>query len=387
MNPNLTNLYSQLHTHLSTSSLHRKREYEEFCASKGLQPHKIPDFLDVRFRTITSCADWMEKDDRCLYLWFQKLTLEIKQGVHKDVTPAEQFILKEFSSNYITLRLCNKFILDVSGPILTLINHFESEDPKIYERFDVLGDFLVTFMAKFLKDGGQKKNGSAVTTKDLLNVDVNDKNLQLSNNLIYLGPKVESFLEELGFTRSSPELAPWMEMVRAFYCEALTKAQKYFRAPLSSRVLRACDIFDPKVLFSTPLDEVKNKFRTVASRFTNVIRPEEIPDLLDQVSSLHAKTKVKEFAAVLTPVKVFSRLVTWQDGQYCLVGRLGCAMLSVHNSGSMAERDFSLQVTDFNQMNLSKFEMFLELFSGGPKKECNEPVKIKSKTEYEEQEC
>ena len=33
LNPNLTNLFGQLHTHLSTSSLHRMREYEEFCHS------------------------------------------------------------------------------------------------------------------------------------------------------------------------------------------------------------------------------------------------------------------------------------------------------------------------------------------------------------------
>ena len=72
LNPNLKNLFGQLHTHLSTSSLHRMREYAEFCHSKGLEAHRIPDFLDVRFRTITNCAEWMEKDDRCSYLWFEK---------------------------------------------------------------------------------------------------------------------------------------------------------------------------------------------------------------------------------------------------------------------------------------------------------------------------
>ena len=54
LNPNLTNLFSQLHTYLSTSFLHRMREYQEFCLSQGQQPHRIPDFLDVRFRTITN---------------------------------------------------------------------------------------------------------------------------------------------------------------------------------------------------------------------------------------------------------------------------------------------------------------------------------------------
>ena len=194
-------------------------------------------------------------------------------------------------------------------------------------------------------NGGKKKDEETATTRDLLNLDVSDKKLQLTDKNLYLGPKVEAFLDKLGLTRSSPELASWLKDVRAFYCEALTKAQKYFRAPLTSKVLRACDIFDPKELFTSDLDDVKNKFTTVASRFKNVINPAQIPELLDQVSSLHARKDVQELAEVQTPVQIFSRLLTWREGKYILVGRLGCAMLCVHNSGSMAERDFSLMVS------------------------------------------
>ena len=165
-------------------------------------------------------------------------------------------------------------------------------------------------------------------------------------------------MDKLGLTRSSPELTSWLKDVRAFYCEALIKAQKYFRAPLTSKVNRACDIFDPKVLFTTSLDEVKSNFKTVASRFQNVISPAEIPELLDQVASLHARNDVKEFAAVQTPVQIFSRLLTWREGKYSLVGRLGCAMLSVHNSGSMAERDFSLMVYKLKML----FLIYLHIF-------------------------
>ena len=207
----------------------------------------------------------------------------------------------------------------------------------------MLGDLLITFMAKFMKNGGRKPEKDNITTKDLLDVDVSDKSFQLSDKQIYLGPKVEAFLVELNLNRSSPELAPWLEKVREFYCEALAKAQKYFRAPMISKVLRACDVFDPKVLFSSTL-EAKNKFKTVASKFSNVIKIEQIPELLDQVASLHAREKVKEFAAQMTPVHFFSRLVTWRDGKYSLIGILGCAVLSIHNSSAMAERDFSLQV-------------------------------------------
>ena len=40
---------------------------------------------------------------------------------------------------------------------------------------------MVTFMAKFMKSGGGQKKGSNLTTKDFLNVDVMDKEIQLSD--------------------------------------------------------------------------------------------------------------------------------------------------------------------------------------------------------------
>ena len=158
---------------------------------------------------------------------------------------------------------------------------------------------------------------------------------------------MEAFIEELGLTRSSQELVPWLEKVRAFYCEALAKAQKYFRNPLTSKVLRSCDILEQNVFFSTPLDIAEEKFKAIASRFSNVIKIAELPELLDQVACLHGKSKVRERAAFLTPVQFFSRLTSFNSGQFSLVGRLGSALLSVHNSGSNAERDFSLMVRLF----------------------------------------
>ena len=68
LNPILTSLYSHLHSYLSSASLHRLRKYQEFCHEQGLESHSIPKFFDVRFRTITACARWMEEDIWCLYL-------------------------------------------------------------------------------------------------------------------------------------------------------------------------------------------------------------------------------------------------------------------------------------------------------------------------------
>ena len=279
-----------------------------------------------------------------MYGWFSKLTDDVKQGRVKDLTSAETFILKHFSSNIIPLRMTNQFIIDVSSPILTVINHFESETPNIFDRFGTIVNFFTTFLAKFLKNGGLEEGEDTVTPKQLLNINVRDRSLQLSNKEIYVGPKVEAFLTQLGLTKQSTELIPWFDQVRAFYCEALEKAQKYFRPSLTSKLLKYCDVFDPKIFFATPLDDLKKKFQYISEKFPNVISMPEIPSVLDAVASLKGRSKAKEAATLFTPAKFFSTLLRWQDGQYKLIGKLGCAILVIYGSSTSAERDFSLMV-------------------------------------------
>ena len=343
LNPNLTSLYSQLHSYLSSASLHRLREYQEFCNVKGLETHSIPKFFDVRFRTISACAQWMEKDFRCLYLWFSKLTDEVKNGSHKDINATEEFILQHFSSNIIGVMLCNLFITDVGKPIMDLIDHFESEEPNIFDRFNAITDFLVTFLGRFLVNGGMKEGEEEIRTVDFLKIEFQERRNQLSNRDISLGPSVDSFISEIGLTRSSPELVPFLDQVRAFYCEATQKAMKYFKPALSSKGLQDCDILHPKTFFGVPLDTLKKKFKCLATRFTNIINLAQIPALLDQVTSLRARSEVRErVESLISPVDFFSRLLTWKEGMYRLVGLLGCSLLTVHGSGSTAERDISL---------------------------------------------
>ena len=65
-----------------------------------------------------------------------------------------QTILKEFLANNIETRLFNKFVVDVSKQINILLKKFEMEEPKIYEKWEDLHDFLFMFFSKFLKNGG-----------------------------------------------------------------------------------------------------------------------------------------------------------------------------------------------------------------------------------------
>ena len=83
--------------------------------------------------------------------------------------------------------------------------------------------------------------------------------------------------------------------------------------------------------------------KNIVRKFDCVINFHQILVLLDQTASLRScnivRDRVKEG---LSPNKFFSRLQDWKDGKYKLIGNLGCALLTIHGSGSSAERDFSL---------------------------------------------
>ena len=48
------------------------------------------------------------------------------------------------------------------------------EEPKIYEKWEDLLDFLFMFFSKFLKNGGLDNSKDRVLVKDLLGVDICD---------------------------------------------------------------------------------------------------------------------------------------------------------------------------------------------------------------------
>ena len=70
----------------------------------GLQPHHIPAMCDTRFRMNLRFAEWIERDDRCLYLCATTLRDDVESGKKKDITEAETVILQDYLSNYLVVR-------------------------------------------------------------------------------------------------------------------------------------------------------------------------------------------------------------------------------------------------------------------------------------------
>ena len=317
----------------------------------------------TRFRNNVKLAIWGEKDDRCLYLFARKLKEDIESGEHKVITETEHFILKEYLSNYVYIRLTNMFLIDVSDPIVYMIDFFESSSPRIQERFDRMYQFFFTIIGKFVKNAAnlQTKSLSAI-----LAMDFSDPSLHLEAKNIFLGSKVDLFLREMNLTRDSKEIVPWLHSVMEFYMELTKKMIKYFKPSLLSRSLQDLDILNPMAIFSCKIDELKSKYKYVGKKFSNIVKSHEIPSLLEQVTQMYVDKKIQSYAKESSSEEFFSGLCRYDDGRYLLVGKLGCALLTVENSGSPAERDFTLLnffLADPRTANTKQLRMKARLFN------------------------
>ena len=103
------------------------------------------------------------------------------------------------------------FLIDVSDPIVYMIEFFESSSsPRIQERFDRMYQFFFTIIGKFVK------NAANLQTKSLLAIlamDFSEPSIHLEAKNIFLGSKVDLFLREMNLTRDSKEIVPWLHSV------------------------------------------------------------------------------------------------------------------------------------------------------------------------------
>ena len=210
----------------------------------------------------------------------------LQDGIKKDPTETEMTLLKEYMSNYIEVRLTNKFIIDVAAPLMKFLDTFEKDEVKIHVRHDNIVDLLYCYSSKYLKNAGLTNDEDLVTADKLIKIKYDDKKLQLSDKDIFLGPLVDEFMAE----------------------------------------------------------NLRKKWRYIAEKFPNVIKIQEIPQLLEEVRVLKTMS-VKEGTSPEEFIADIEMKVDEDSGKvFKLVSKIAKALLSIHNSSSSAERDFSLQV-------------------------------------------
>ena len=148
-----------------------------------------------------------------------------------------------------------------------------------------------------------------VTGRRHLKVDYKDKKLQLDDEKIFLGGKVDGFLKEMGLRRDSEEIKPWIQKVRLFYEELLSKMFKHFGPSLKSKTLRYLSVLCPSATLRLPLDELMLRWKNLDEGFPNIINPSEVDCLVDEVvrlktlEGLDDETEAEEFYKELSTVK------------------------------------------------------------------------------------
>jgi hypothetical protein len=344
LDPEFITVSTAFQSYINGVSLHRKREYETFCLNLGLQPSKPPKHFDVRFRVINSQAHWLEKDDRCLYLFISELADRVKRGEEKDLTDTQMVLLEKYLGNYYEFRLNTKFLCDISDVIIKFLNTFESRKVRIHERHQIIVDFLYGMLAKLLKNAGLGEEDT-VTAETILKVDFKNRSIHQGYRDLYLGPKVEAYLLESGLTRQSSEILGFLGRVRDFFVSVIEKAFKYLAPSLKSKTLQYLRIISPKFNVTASLDSLKRRYKHVAQQFSNIIPMAEIPELLEQVTLMKAQSSLVKLADN-SPEEFFNLLQGVKKGKYSKVARLGQAVLTIYNSSCEAERDFSVQVRD-----------------------------------------
>ena len=91
------------------------------------------------------------------------------------------------------------------------------------------------------------------------------------------------------------------------------------------------------------LDQLKTKYRYKAEKFQNIIKKEDIPELLNQVAVLKSDSSLKSFIQnpnYYTLTIVLFKLQTKGGSKFGLIGHLGSALLTIHNTSTVIERGF-----------------------------------------------
>ena len=353
--PELTSIYPAMHACLAKHSMDKKRKFEALEEEVGEAIRKVPKFINVRFRIIHRLAEWAEKQDRALYVNFKRMKEDVLREVYT-ASETEMIVIEKFIGNYLEVRLSQCFILEVDKPIMDLIDKFESSQVRVHMLYRSLLGLFKTMLPKFVTSnamdqaiGNNNLNSDFAMADKLLDIEYELKENQLSSKDLWIGGKAEQLLKELGLTRHSEEVQPWLDInVRGFYEAALDKMVKYFQGTLESKVMEALKVIDPKFWSLGKGDMLRRKFKILAVQWQEVIPGKDIPKLQEEVAAmLHRREEVEGFKEEELDV-VFSKVSKMEELEnpaFPLLAKLGSSICTIYNSSSPAERDFSLMKT------------------------------------------
>ena len=77
----------------------------------------------------------MESQDRALYEYFTELKEKVLKGKY-EASETEMIVIENYLGHYLEVRLSNRFLIDVSKPVIEVLDYFESSTVRVFDRHD-----------------------------------------------------------------------------------------------------------------------------------------------------------------------------------------------------------------------------------------------------------
>ena len=169
---------------------------------------------------------------------------------------------------------------------------------------------------------------------NILELDVEDESIQLSNDQLFIGTATRDFIESNDEIELH-HLTPFFNNCQKYFVASVLEMRK--RCPLDNRLLKLLAFLDPRQCKQLQYSNLLQ----IAQQFPNVIKEEEIEHLKDEVEDFKLQT--------FEDVSKLEDPVSW-DLRYSVLPRLAKALLILPHGNADTERVFS-------KMNLIKTKL------------------------------
>lgn len=326
-------------------SAKRLAEFSKFQHFVETEPHRILKPSQTRWLSLQMCVKRILEQWDALELFFTN------QAVTERLVAAQN-LASAYKNPIFKMYFC---FLDGVLPKFTKFNKlFQSESPNLHCLTSELAVLYKSLLSCYM-------NNAYIRSTSLDKLDPTARVHMLPLTAISLGHVVSSLLAKPDILARTAEVKGFLEHCQNFLIEAATQIKKRF--PINDPILCSLHFLDPVNLSVTQCPAVVD----VASKFPNIIKPEEIVTLEDEwrqmsFSKLQVfdpeKNRIDEFWGVLDASK-FPTVVLFVR-----------ALLALPHSNADVERLFSqvflIKTKHRNRLKTSTLDSLLMAHSGLP---------------------
>ena len=314
--------------HQSSKRLAQLADFQHFV---DVEPHRLLHPSQTRWVSLHQCVARMVEQWPALYSFF--------------ASTDERLVIVQRTLERLdnpNLKLYFLFLNEVL-PLFNRFNQlFQSERPLLH----VLHSEFIVLYKKFLLKFIQEKVVEAHGHK-ILELDVEDESIQLSNDQLFIGTATRDFIESNDEIELH-HLIPFFNNCRKYFVASVLEMRK--RCPLDNRLLKLIAFIDPRQCKQLQYSNLLQ----IAQQFPNVIKEEEIEHLKDEVEDFKLQTFEDVFLRQ-GPYIFWNSVSKLEDPvsgdlRYSVLPRLAKALLILPHGNADTERVFS-------KMNLIKTKL------------------------------